>query len=194
LEDGFGLFRGGGVAHAARSWVTGGAGGAGRSFYPSGGLAVWEVRTIVTKGKGIASRMRAWYVLAENLRPHIGRFPQLADDLEELAAMHEEARGLAAEIMRLRGEAQRATGRLRRLARRADMLRTRMGAGLKSSLGFEADELIQYGFRPRRAQSGEYDPDAIHRNDVGETAGESTGASPGEISGEPEDALSAEPS
>jgi len=148
----------------------------------------------MTKGKGIASRMRAWYVLAVNLRPQIGRFPQLADDLEELAAMHAEAKGLAAEIMRLRGEAQRATGRMRRLARRADMLRTRMGAGRKSSLGFEADELIRYGFRPRRAQSGESDVDALRRNDVGETAGESADASPGEIAGEPEDALSAEPS
>jgi hypothetical protein len=147
---------------------------------------------MMTKSKGIASRMRTWFVLATNLRPHIGRFPQLADDLENLATMHEEASALVHELLRLRGEAHAATARLRKLARRADMLRTRMGAGLKSSLGFESAELIKYGFRPRRPWSSEGDVDALHRNDAAEPI-EAPGASPGEISaasGEP----AAEPS
>ncbi len=142
----------------------------------------------MTKGKSLASRLRTWHVLAENLRPEVGRFPQLAGDLEDLAAMHAEALALLSELARLRGAAQSATARLRKLARRGDMLRTRMGAGLKSSLGFEAVELVRYGFRPRRAQPGEA-VQALRRHDAGEPPGppaDGSGEAPAvEPSGEP---------
>jgi hypothetical protein len=149
----------------------------------------------VTKGKSLPSRLRGWYVLAVNLRPEIGRFPQLADDLDRLAAMYAEAEALASELMRLRAAARDATTRLRRLARTGDMLRTRMGAGLRSSLGFEADELIKYGFRPRRAEPGDDAVAALRRKDAGAMPGaadETAGEFSGELAAEPPGALSIE--
>jgi len=153
----------------------------------------------VTKGKSLASRLRGWYVLAENLRPQVGRFPQLAADLEELAAMHAEASALISELVRLRSEARGATSRLRKLARRGDMLRTRMGAGLRSSLGFEAVELIQYGFRPRRSVPGDEAVKALRRKGAVMTQSSETGAAsegagefPAEISDERSGSLAGE--
>jgi hypothetical protein len=108
-----------------------------------------------TKRKGLVDRLRAWRVLAENLRGDLPQFPQLAGDLEDLAAMHAEAEALVRDLSRLRGQAEQTTARLRSLARRGDMLRTRMGAGLRSALGFESMQLIKYGFRPRRSRPGD---------------------------------------
>ena len=151
---------------------------------------------MLTKGKSLASRLYTWRMLTENLRPDLPRFPQLAGDLEELAAMHAEASALVSELARLRGQAQQATSRLRKLARRGDMLRTRMGAGLRSSLGFESIDLMKYGFRPRRSRLDDEEVEALHRN--GADAAEIAAGAAGEGSGELPDALldprSAEPS
>lgn len=144
---------------------------------------------MLTKGKSLASRLYAWNMLTQNLRPDLQRFPHLAGDLEELAAMHAEASALVSELARLRGQAQQATSRLRKLARRGDMLRTRMGAGLKGSLGFESIDLIKYGFRPRRSPGSDDDVDALRRNDTAETAGGISAASSDEGSGEQGEAL-----
>src|SRR5438270_9747259 len=63
--------------------------------------------------------------------------------------MHAEAQALVSEIARLRSELQKSTARLRTLARHGDMLRTRVGAILRGLLGYENEQLVQYGFRPR---------------------------------------------
>jgi hypothetical protein len=120
---------------------------------------------VLTKGKSLASRLYAWSMLTDNLRPDLQRFPHLAGDLEELAAMHAEASALVSELARLRSQAQQATSRLRKLARRGDMLRTRVGAMLKGSLGFESIDLVKYGFRPRRSRSADETEDVLQGND-----------------------------
>ncbi|HEY8020688.1 MAG TPA: hypothetical protein VIH93_06290 [Thermoanaerobaculia bacterium] len=99
--------------------------------------------------KTLVDRLYNWRLLATNLRNDLGEFPQLGGEVAELERIDAEATALIVEIAQLRGNLQRSTARLRVVARRGDMLRTRVGAILRGILGFDSIRLIGYGLRPR---------------------------------------------
>lgn len=116
---------------------------------------------MVQERKALADRIQRWRVVTANLRPDLERFPQLEGNVADLEGMYAEAASLISELTLLRGRLQSATARLRALARRGDMTRTRIGAGLRAALGYESTLLVRYGFRPRRerlAEEGAADP------------------------------------
>jgi hypothetical protein len=99
--------------------------------------------------KALADRVQSWRAVTDNLRNDLEQFPQLAGSLADLEGIDAEARALIAELSVLRARLQSKTARLRALARRGDMTRTRIGAGLRAALGYESAQLLRYGLRPR---------------------------------------------
>ena len=94
-------------------------------------------------------RLEMWRQMLANLHPDLDEFAHLERDFEALEGIHAEATALSAHLLVLRAQVRQATSRLRSLMRRGDMTRTRIGAGLRSSLGYDAKQLIRYGFHPR---------------------------------------------
>lgn len=72
-----------------------------------------------------------------------------AGSLSDLEGIDAEARTLIAGVSVLRARLQAETTRLCALARRGDMTRARIGAGLRAALGYESAQLLRYGLRPR---------------------------------------------
>lgn len=106
--------------------------------------------------KSLAERMGRWRSVLHNEELVSAELPHLMPDLEKLRQMEQEARELMVAIDRLKGELRATTVRLRDLARRADRLRTKMGAGLRAHFGFESTHLIRFGFRPRQERGGPF--------------------------------------
>ena len=99
--------------------------------------------------KALADRVQAWRGVTDNLRNDLEQFPQLEGSLADLEGIDVEARALMAEMSILRARLRTTTAHLRALARRGDMTRTRLGAGLRAALGYESAHLLRYGFKPR---------------------------------------------
>lgn len=104
---------------------------------------------MAASGKSLAERISRWDTLVNNLEPLLAEWPHLADEVMELKAKLGAARDLWYRQDALRAEAQANTAALNALADQGDKLRYRIGAGIRSKLGFTSDLLFKYGFRPR---------------------------------------------
>lgn len=97
-------------------------------------------------------RQRRWDLLVSNRQRILENLPHLDEDLGELEAIQKNVRSLAAKQVYYLGKAREVTAKLRTLGKRGDRLRGRIGASLRGRHGFDAMELIAYGFKPRRAK------------------------------------------
>lgn len=116
--------------------------------------------------KSLLCRMQDWRSLTDGLRQDLAEFPHLERDTAELEAMYQESLELFEHLRRLRAETGEATARLRSVARRGDMLRTRMGAAIRAVLTYESPQLLRYGLRPRRFRLVDPGPEPIVREEA----------------------------
>jgi hypothetical protein len=78
--------------------------------------------------------------------------PHLVEDLDELTALEKEIATLVARQTTYVSKARQVTAKIRSLAKKADNLRGRLGAGIRLKHGFDGMALIQFGFKPRRTK------------------------------------------
>jgi hypothetical protein len=101
-------------------------------------------------GFSLSERFSRWQVLANNLKESQRAAPAISEELTEIDALLAEARTLQDRQAQFRSQAQEITKRLRVIAAQGDRIRSRMGAILQGKLGFTNEELIRYGFRPKK--------------------------------------------
>ena len=97
-------------------------------------------------------RQRRWELLISNRQRILENLPHLDEDLGELESIQKNVRSLVAKQVYYQGKTREVTAKLRMLTKRGDRLRGRIGASLRGEHGFDAMELIAYGFKPRRAK------------------------------------------
>lgn len=97
-------------------------------------------------------RQRRWNLLVSNRQRILETLPHLDEDLSELESIQKNVQSLVAKQAYYQGKARVVTTKLRMLTKRGDRLRGRIGASLRGEHGFDAMELIGYGFKPRRAK------------------------------------------
>jgi hypothetical protein len=97
-------------------------------------------------------RQRRWELLTANRQRILENLPHLDEDLSELEAIQKNVSSLIAKQVYYQGKAREVTTKLRLLTKRGDRLRGRIGASLRGEHGFDAMELIAYGFKPRRTK------------------------------------------
>ncbi len=97
-------------------------------------------------------RQRRWHLLVSNRQRILESLPHLDEDLSELEAIQKNVHALVAKQAYYLGKTREVTTKLRVLTQRGDRLRGRIGASLRGEHGFDAMELIAYGFKPRRAK------------------------------------------
>ena len=103
-----------------------------------------------TSKKSLADRGLRWSQVYEQGQDLAVEMPELRESLDELRTIAQEVTGLTAQQRHHMAQAQAITARIRALAKRADHLRGRIGASLRGKHGFDATELIRYGFKPRK--------------------------------------------
>ena len=101
------------------------------------------------KGQSKAERVSRWQSLLNHEAELVAEMPHLAADLATLRELEKESRLLFARLSFLRGEMRKEVLRLREMTRSGDLLRTRLGAGVRGHLGFENPVLLKYGLKPR---------------------------------------------
>ena len=105
---------------------------------------------MATHGKSLANRTQRWHLASEGARELLADAPQFQKDLDELRDLAKEINVLQAKQAYHQSQSQMATAKLRALAKRGDHIRGRIGAAIRSRFGFDATELIQCGFTPRK--------------------------------------------
>lgn len=109
---------------------------------------------MASTGKSKAERVSRWQSLVNHEADLLAEMPHLERDLAALREMVGEVSELFTEIANLRSQTRDAVQRLQELTRRGDLLRTRIGAGVRGHLGFENAALLRYGLDPRPPRSG----------------------------------------
>jgi hypothetical protein len=97
-------------------------------------------------------RQRRWGLLISARQRILENLPHLDEDLSELESIQKNVQSLVAKQVFYLGKTREVTAKLRALGKRGDRLRGRIGASLRGRHGFDAMELIAYGFKPRRAK------------------------------------------
>jgi len=105
---------------------------------------------MASNDRSLSGRITRWRVLFQNTREILPEVPHLEGDLQELWGISEEVTALRAERMVQEMKLRETTLKIRKLAKKGDSIRGRIGAGLKSRFGFDAVLLIQCGFTPRK--------------------------------------------
>ncbi|MFY9825042.1 MAG: hypothetical protein WAM82_26930 [Thermoanaerobaculia bacterium] len=100
--------------------------------------------------RSLPERRRRWDLVISNRKQLLEILPNLDGDLSELESVHKEIAGLVTKQAYYTAKAREVTTKIRTLSRKADRLRGRVGASLRGKHGFDASELIAYGFNPRR--------------------------------------------
>ena len=100
-------------------------------------------------GFSMSERFTRWQLLANNLK-EAGVTNLVDDELVQLDSLLVEARGLLERQEQARAQARAIRKQLVDIAQRGDSVRSRMGAVLQGKIGFTSQELIRYGFTPRR--------------------------------------------
>ncbi len=104
---------------------------------------------MAARGRSLSERFARWQVLVNNLK-EANLIPHVAEEIAQLEAMLAEARAFQDRQDHFRAQSQELTTKLTDLARRGDDLRSRLGANLQGKVGFRNEELIRYGFKPRK--------------------------------------------
>jgi hypothetical protein len=101
------------------------------------------------KGKQLATTIRGWDLLNENLKPHLEEMPQVQPLQVELEALIEEARELGNEQEQVLATYRDMIHRRREVERRGEILRRRVEAHLRGTYGYSSEQLIKFGIKPR---------------------------------------------
>ena len=99
-----------------------------------------------------AERQRRWDLVISGRQRILQHLPHLDGDLSDLESIQKDVRSLVAKQAYYLGKAREVTAKIQALAKRGDRLRGRIGASIRGRHGFDAMELIQYGFKPRLAK------------------------------------------
>ena len=102
------------------------------------------------RARSLNDRFTRWQVLVNNLK-QTGIIPYVAEDLSSLEELLAKVRSHQNRLQHYRAQSQELTNVIRSLASEGDEIRRRIGAHLHGEVGFRNEELIRYGFKPRRA-------------------------------------------
>ena len=105
---------------------------------------------MASNDRSLSGRITRWRNLFTNVQEFLPEVSHLEGDLQELWGISEEVTALRAERMVQETKLREITLKIRKLAKKGDSIRGRIGAGLKSRYGFDAVLLIQCGFTPRK--------------------------------------------
>jgi hypothetical protein len=103
-----------------------------------------------SQNRSLPERRRRWDLIISGRDRIAANLPHLEEDLGDLESVTKQIAALAARQAYYTAKAREVTGKIRLLSRHGDRLRGRIGASLRGKHGYDAAELIQYGFNPRR--------------------------------------------
>jgi hypothetical protein len=105
---------------------------------------------MASNDRSLSGRIARWRNLFTNAQELLPEVPHLEGDLQELRGIEDEVSALRAERMIQEAKLREITLKIRKLAKKGDSIRARIGAGLKGRYGFDSFLLIQCGFTPRK--------------------------------------------
>ncbi len=98
----------------------------------------------------LVARISRWDTLVTNLEPDLTDMQHLSADFAQLKEILLKSREFEAHQELLRSQSQGNTAERQSLAQEGDRLRRRIGASLQWKHGFGSENLLKFGFRPRR--------------------------------------------
>jgi hypothetical protein len=104
---------------------------------------------MASNNRSLSTRIARWRVLFDNTQEILPEVPHLEGDLQELRGIADEVSALRAERLIQEMKLREITLKIRKLSKKADSIRGRIGASLKGRFGFDSLLLIQFGFTPR---------------------------------------------
>jgi hypothetical protein len=105
---------------------------------------------MASNDRSLSGRITRWRVLFQNTQEILPEVPHLEGDLLELRGITDEVSALRAERLTQEMKLREVTLKIRKLSKKADSIRGRIGASLKGKFGFDSVMLIQFGFTPRQ--------------------------------------------
>ena len=102
------------------------------------------------KAVTFAKKITEWELLNTNIKPHLPDMPHLQGVSADLDALIVQSKQLDSQQEVARGQLQDAVHQRQALEKKGETLRQRAGSLLKGSLGFESDDLVKFGIRPRK--------------------------------------------
>ena len=105
---------------------------------------------MASNDRSLSGRISRWRVLFQNTREILPEVPHLEGDLQELRGITDEVSVLRAQRMTQEAKLREITLKIRKLSKKGDSIRGRIGASLKGKYGFDSLLLIQFGFTPRQ--------------------------------------------
>jgi len=105
---------------------------------------------MASNDRSLSGRITRWRVLFQNAQEFLPEVPHVAGDLQELRGIADEVSVLRAERLLQEAKLRETTLKIRKLSKKADSIRGRIGASLKGRFGFDSLLLIQFGFTPRK--------------------------------------------
>jgi hypothetical protein len=105
---------------------------------------------MASNDRSLSARISRWRSLFSNAQEFLPEVPHIEGDLQELRDISEKVSALRAERMIQERSLRETTLKIRKLAKRGDQIRGRIGASLKGRYGFDSLLLIQFGFTPRK--------------------------------------------
>lgn len=105
---------------------------------------------MASNDRSLSGRIARWRNLFQNTQEFLPEVPHLEGDLQELRGIADEVSALRAERLVQEAKLREITLKIRKLAKKGDSIRGRIGASLKGRYGFDSFLLIQCGFTPRK--------------------------------------------
>lgn len=105
---------------------------------------------MASNDRSLSGRITRWRNLFNNTQEILPEVPHLEGDLQELRGIADEVSALRAERLIQEMKLREITLKIRKLSKKADSIRGRIGASLKGRFGFDSLVLIQFGFTPRQ--------------------------------------------
>lgn len=104
----------------------------------------------VPRKRSLAERRHRWFYLIASREELVAEMPYLAADLQTLEAVEKEIAELIPLHNHYLARCREITAKISRLAKTGDHVRGRIGASLRGRHGYDALELIKFGFKARR--------------------------------------------
>jgi hypothetical protein len=102
------------------------------------------------KAQSFAKKITEWELLNANIKPHLQEMPFLQEIVTELEGLITEAKGLDSQQEVARGQLQDLVHKRQEAEKQGESLRRRATSHLKGSFGFNSNELVKFGVRPRK--------------------------------------------
>jgi uncharacterized protein YdcH (DUF465 family) len=107
---------------------------------------------MASTGNSFSEKIARWKVLINNTRAEVASVPQLAtlhSDLEDLLQQVEDLENQQAVM---RADLQELNKQRLQLLLDGESLRSRLGAALRATHGFDSERLLEFGLRPHRGR------------------------------------------